>query len=1102
MNARPSWTCVFGTSASFLQHFLTSYVLMARTADWTLPARNSAHLYRSLQLPQPSGGATSKTLLNNTRNSAVRFLAIACVLFFAAGCGGGGSTSPNRSEGDFSVTCSSSSLTLGSGKSSSVTVGVTKINDFSSNVSVALTGLPTGVSASPSSFNLTPGGQQLVTFSAATTTPAQTNPATVKFQGTSGSLSHNAQLSLSIVAIVTGPHPPIRTQYLRTNSFFDSNSLQFAPPHFAVYDAAHKQFFVSNPNMNEIDVFDAKREVETAHITVPTAWGLDISPYNGTLYAGTYIGDIYQIDTSKLTVIKRYPSSEIGPKGFVATTALVLSDGRLALQGGAGPLAADGYGAPAVWDPIANTLDDGIYDEGFCLRSNNGAFSVSGDRTRILTTWVDEGGGGTPICSYDPIAKSETFGNFPFSTFVRQIIPSPDGKRFFLTSNVAGVGVFDVKTMQMQGQISNSNPNDPTTNGTLPNGAGGAVLSLDGKTLYLVDQTTGAVGAFDTTSLHQTGWVPSYVTAELDFLKVAAIDETGLIAGPISQGVGFVDVSLTQSNKPTMLGPGGATITTGPSTGGTVTSEFSVANVTDGATLNEIYVGNQAGTQPSFVAKPGRINSAEVTTPSSDLTGAVDLTTVLSDGAVGISPEGFSYGPGILGIVPNGSTAEGGQRGAIIAIGLGSTVPQVQVTIGGQDAPVTETHNYQNWLRFTIPPGVAGTAVDVTVTTPSGSTTAKGAFHYTPALESYPLNATLQAGIYDAGRDLYYFTDKTQIQVLSRSAKKWLPPILLPGITSQSQLLAIAESPDGTKLAVSDYGGHAIYVLNPDRPSSARSYSTSIINLGAPDLLSPAGIAVTNGGSVYFATGYTGGYMEPGFLKLETSTGAITVLPSGVMNTATYDEYDRVILNKDGSRVYTKVSSANMWVDTSTDQISFSFSIGRNGLPDMAVSADGSTVFMDGYFTDSSVNAETLPAYIDWETWFPTDALGQKLSPDGSILFQPLNDGIDVIARNTGRLLYRIQIPVTPAAVYDSMITANGKNSFAIITTTGVSFIDLSSLPIDTGYSLPFQAVTHSLASRNNSSNRPNIPRRSWRSSRNHEIPVNVDRRITSPATP
>jgi hypothetical protein len=143
-------------------------------------------------------------------------------------------------------------------------------------------------------------------------------------------------------------------------------------------------------------------------------------------------------------------------------------------------------------------------------------------------------------------------------------------------------------------------------------------------------------------------------------------------------------------------------------------------------------------------------------------------------------------------------------------------------------------------------------AADVTVTTPSGSATATGAFHYTRAIESYPLTANLQSGIYDVGRDLYYFADRAQIQVLSKSSGTWLAPISPPGASGKTQLLAISESPDGTKLAVSDYGGQVIYVLNPDNPASAKSYPVALDHDGDADSLAPGALAVTNNGMVYF----------------------------------------------------------------------------------------------------------------------------------------------------------------------------------------------------------------------------------------------------------
>jgi hypothetical protein len=1004
------------------------------------------------------------------RRLGSKFAALGMLSWFLAGCGGGNVETtpppPPPLPPDFSISVSPATLALGIGDGQMITVSATAVNAFTAGINVSVSGLPAGVTAAPATFSLSPGNQQQMTITAASS--AQPTMATLIFQGTSGSLSHSTQTSLSIVAQVSGVHPPIRTHYLRTNSFYP-DSFQDAPPHFTVYDAAHKQFFVSSPYLNEIDVFDAAQEIETAQIPVPLAWGLDVSPYNGSLYAGTLIGDIYQIDTSTLSITSRYPSASIGRHGFTATTALVLSDGRLALQGGIGEaafLGVDGFGVSAVWDPVTNSLDTGT-DGSVCDVGNEGAFAVSGDRTRILVTTVDEGGGGEPICSYDPIAKQATLGVFPDATFVRQIIPTPDGDRFFLTAATNGVAVFDAKTVQLLGQITSPNLG-------IPNLASGAVMSLDGKTLYLVDQLSGAVGGFDTTLFTQSGWVPSFgVMDSQSGLVVSAIDETGLIAGPIGHGVGFVDASQMTTAEPTFIHSGFGSPATGPLAGGTTVANFAYGNVADSAILNQVYVGNAPGAFATFAARPSSENAAQVTVPPSAQVGAVDLAVVLSDGGVGLAPEGFSYGPTILEVVPNGATAEGGQTGAIIGYGFGDSISEIQITVGGQSAPVTAVYNYPfispypfpaNSLQFIIPPGAAGAAVDVTVTTPSGSFTATGAFHYTAAVESYPVTANLQAGIYDAGRDLYYFADQAQIQVLSKSGGNWLSPISLPGTSSKTQLLAISESPDGTKLAVSDFGGQTIYVLNPDSPATATSYPMSLDKDGSSTLMAPSGLAITDTGMVYFDTSDISGTGTPLFHKLNTTTNSIHDL--GMLQSAgSSDNFSRVLLSPDGSKVFTVICGdvcISYWLDTSNDQINDSVAYLIEDFPDLAISGDGSEVDSAGEWADSSLNRETIVTYIDWETWFPIAANGQKLNQDGSILFSPLTDGIDMVPRNTGRLLYRIQIPMTPANVYDVLVIAKGQNTLGVISATGVSFVDLSSLPIPSADMQPFMNTTHS----------------------------------------
>lgn len=960
----------------------------------------------------------------------------------AIGCGGG----PNNTSGasgsqgtastaDFTISASPSSLVIGTGQSLTVTILIQSLNHFSSSVALSAVNIPAGVTVSPASISMNPANPQQVTIAADAS--ASPGSGTLSFQATSQNLSHSTQLSIQIEQSVTSAYPPVRTRYLRNNSFYDPNTLEFSPPHFTVYDAAHKQFFVSNPYLNEIDVYDAASELQTASISVPMAWGIDVSPYNNSLYAGTLLGDVYQIDTGTLKLIQRFPSASIGPAGFIATTALVLSDGRLALQGGARPLlGVDGFGSPAVWDPVANTLDTGPDGDGAC--AENGSFALSGDRKLILATTVDTVGGGNSVCAYDPVAKVATYGDFPEPNFAREIIPTPDGSRAFITTNTAGVGVFDTHTVQMVGQIQGSGSD-------LPSAAISGVVSPNGKTLYLISQTTGNVAAYDTTSYALTGWLPSmFVSDAQTYPAIGAMDETGLIAGPIGHGTAFLDATNLVPAPFGQLHTGSASPSVGPLSGGTTLIDLASTAPGNSAQLTQIYVGNAPGSNGSI-----NQDSAQVTTPPSLYRGPVNITLQTSDGGEVTLPENFSYGPTILDVVPNAATAEGGQTGVIIGYGFAGNSTGMSLTVNGQSAKIIKVDDTFDILgptvypfpvyaiTYIIPPGQAGSVADVTVTTPDGAATAKGTLTYSAPTQSFPVNSLLQAGIYDSYRNLYFFTSQNQIQVLSPSAGGWLPPMTLPGITNSSSLLAISESPDGSKLAVSDSGSDAIYVLDPDNPATAIRYSTTSAG-------SPLGLAVSDAGSVFFAAG-------AGFHQLDTPSGSIQDIDIG--GPWPMPASERVLLSPDGSRVYSNAGFA-FWIDTSTLQMhqpTSAVAIRSGAFPELAISHDGSTLDIEGYLTDASMNAETVAAYQDWETWFPQSVAGQKLSPDGSLLFQPLTDAIDIIARNTGRLLYRLQIPATTASVYDALVVGNAGTQLAVITTTGVCLVDISNLAIPSG---------------------------------------------------
>jgi len=113
------------------------------------------------------------------------------------------------SQAQFIVAVMPSSVSVAQGFTSPpVMVSVTGIGGFMGAVSVAIQGLPAGVTSTPASpFSLNPGGSQMVTFSAAPTTTLENYGLTLL--GTSGTMQNSVPLPLPLtVAPASQPAPP------------------------------------------------------------------------------------------------------------------------------------------------------------------------------------------------------------------------------------------------------------------------------------------------------------------------------------------------------------------------------------------------------------------------------------------------------------------------------------------------------------------------------------------------------------------------------------------------------------------------------------------------------------------------------------------------------------------------------------------------------------------------------------------------------------------------------------------------------------------------------------------------------------------------------
>jgi hypothetical protein len=999
-------------------------------------------------------------------------------LALLAGCGGSsGGSQPPPPTPDFELKLSPASVSVTAGSSAQTSLSVTPLNGFSGQVSIQFTGLPSGVTALPPTPTVSPGTPQTITFSAVANSAATSVTAAVA--GTSGGLSHQLPMSITVTSPSgggggSGPSTAGRTQYLRTDAV--TEYYQWVNMHWVVFNAATGYLFVTDPFSNQIFVIDPLKQRQIATIVVPGAYSVDETPDGSTLYIGTIVGDVYTIDPTTRQVTQRYLATEIGPYGYQALVALPLANGNVALLGAAGGIpSVDGSSGFAIWNPTNNSIT--MYGTGGMVGGPSlplcggtfglhiFAFVLTSDRSSILT-----GGGEGGICELDTTTGQSQSPSINGHTF--NIFTSPDGNYLAVPPAANGqnwVTLYNAHTLAQVAQISVSADADLST-------AAGLIFSADSTTLFVPGATV--VYAYSVATGQQVGWMPNiYVTYTSGgfavgpptnpFYQVA--DATGMLMGPLEEGFGFLDTTQLRT------GPVGTSFTngylspdTGPIAGGT---QIQLPDPNTLGTLSGVYFGSQGATGLSVAS--GVISA---TTPPGN-PGPVGVYTFTSDGGMQLLPDGFSYGPTILEATPNVSTAEGGGMGVVYGYGFGplnaTTIPtDLSVSVGGRPASVTgfnpDAYNIEaqpfplQSVFFTIPPGTAGSAADVVITTASGSATASGGISYLPATQQFALaGAALAQGIYDPVRQLYYFTDANKIQVFSRSLGAWQPPINIPAPSNglAQRLWGLALSPGGSKLAVADINADVVYLLNPSSPSSVQTFPIAPSEPEGIEV-NPAGIAITDSGIAYITADVLGGTGFSSYFKLDTNTGILTNLNLTGPGLGVDDSYLRVELSADNSRVFFNSFGGVFSIDTSTG-IATQATSNQGccyGNYDLALSANQIQFSASQYNYDTNLNAQSFLTLNDREAQSVSYVYGSKLSPDGSLLFLPSTSGMDIYDSRLGVLRDRVALPMSLSPNYDALVEDGEDNVLVAITGQtggGIAVLDFSSIAEPSPLSYP-----------------------------------------------
>ena len=460
-------------------------------------------------------------------------LALLLPAFF--GCGGGSSgiqiPPPPPPQPDFSIGFSQNSVNVQQGStSSSVSLSVSAINGFTGTVQVTLSGLPSGVVSNPASpFGVASGSSIPVLFSAAAN--SATGNSTIVATGTSGSLSHPANLGLTIETGVATNLP--RTTYTETDSSpsFDDPSGEPHHRHIA-YDPAHQLVFVANRAMNCVDIFSSTTATRVAEVSVPGASSADLSADGTTVWVGTVTEQVAAIDTTSLQVEARYEIPGLQPLPNTLfdrpEELLALSGGNLMMRLRQADRQANRY--LLYGRPSSNTLTNLTSTAPPLFQNGLGAMARTGDQTKVLVAANDASG---------ELALYNANGNVlagPLglgSGTIPLVAANPDGSKFavvFVANGNSQVLLLD-GSLDVLGAYQTSAVN-------------GTVFSRDGQFLY-ISENAGAppvVTVLNGNTLSTIGQVPDLWIAGRR-TEIEDVDSTYLLFGVANRGLGFIDAA-------------------------------------------------------------------------------------------------------------------------------------------------------------------------------------------------------------------------------------------------------------------------------------------------------------------------------------------------------------------------------------------------------------------------------------------------------------------------------------------------------------------------------------------------------------------------------
>lgn len=827
-------------------------------------------------------------------------------------------------------------------------------------------------------------------------------------------------------------------------------------PSHLVYDPVHQRFYGAIPGEGSVYVIDEASGSLIQKISVPSAYGLDLSVDGARLYVSSnsiYLGEasaqmIFEIDTSTLHVVNiiRPTVNNTGPGGFppgydnVPEFLAALSNGKLAYT--ATTIGVTG-GAVYLYDPsttLSAPISPANYYEGNLYKAagGNGFVVSSGDTA------------GEAVSVFDTASGTYTANTYFNSTNNGDVVMSPDGTMVLLGGHIlCDRSLHEIADLAVQGQ--------PTS---LAWTSQGSSFSPDGTKIYVASSlNTTVTSPSGGTSSYSNPVVYIYSSSGHQLLATVPLPE-----GSPSFQTGYNGLAVGNSGKAMLidnagfllLDPAKAPVTLA----GAYYQTFNKATPDAGsATTPQSMTLNGAGFRSGAVAWFGQTSAATtyVSTnvlnaqPPAGSPGLVDVTIGFPDGWALLAPNAYSYGPVITKQTENAGSTDGGTSVTLYGNGFDSSSGSPTVTVGGSSATVTSANS--TMVTFTTPPGGAGPA-DIQLTSMFGTTTIPGGYTYVTQKLIPSLIANQM--IVDNVRNLIYVADANTGNVFSVNATTLASTVLFT--PPAGQVTALAMSPDGSELVAANASACTIDIIDL---STGKDLKTIIPTPGnQTGTFYPTDLVVTANGTALVSIANASLLDSGQLVEVDLTSGATrVVLDFTVAQTL-------LASSADGTLVYIAQSSIEgssggfapmLWSSTS-DSIIKMGEAGEVGSDDLSTTDIGDRV-MDECYTSDQVDTWLRYATIcapDSQLVAGRDLVfGSKIHSSGSLGYLPTTKGVEIYDIHHGQTVLRIGDAAGSLAGLDNLAINHDGSQLYVAEPKGIGVITLAKVPLSIGSLTP-----------------------------------------------